>query len=253
MEQTGIFKYIWRMVAIGLLLMTLAGVYSFIRSEFERHHRHNMNRTEPLSTLAADPQKVEQWVLRVKPYMPLNSDYTVLSLFSKYNKVKEVDRNSYATTSNVERYYHIDRAKNVLFVNIKENSSSWLFPNNNQLILEYGSNAYMIEHETSYHVPNGTMKEEIKSTFIYYKLINKDSNGDKIITQADHESFAISDMTGKNYKVLFEDIENIISIKMIDKNSMNIIYQKSGATHSLKLDTNTFEVLSDVLLPKVGE
>jgi len=32
----------------------------------------------------------------------------------------------------------------------------------------------------------------------------------------------------------------------------NRIYQKDGIAHSLQLNTNSFEIISDVELPKVG-
>ncbi len=251
MEQNRFFKWIWRIVAIGLLLMLLAGLYSFIRSEVERLDRHSMNKREPISSLAEDPQKVEKWVLRANPYMDAHSDYTVLSLYSQYNKVKNINQSYYATTSNVERYYN-ESAKNILFVNIKEGTSSWLFPTNNQLILGYGSELTMLGEGLPYYIGESIKKEKPKPTFIYYKLINKDSNGDKIITESDHLSFAISDILGKNYKVLIEDIERIISMKMMNKETLSLIYQRDGIAHSLKLNTNNFEVISDVALPKVG-
>ena len=251
MEENKFFKWIWRMVAIGLLLMILAGLYSFIRSEVERIDRHHIDRREPVSTLAKDPQKVEKWVLRANPYMDIDSEYTVLSLYSKYNKVKNINQSYYATTSNVERYYN-ESAKNILFINIKKDTSSWLFPTNNQLLLGYGTELTMLGEGVPYYIGESIKKKKNKPTFLYYKLINKDSNGDKIITEADHLSFAISDVLGKNYKVIIEDIESIISMKMMNKETLSLIYQKAGIAHSLKLNTNNFEVISDVVLPEVG-
>jgi hypothetical protein len=250
MEENKFFKWIWRIVAIGLLLMIITGLYGFIRNEVKKLNRPTMDRFEPVSTLAKDPQKVEKWVLRTAPYVADNSDYTILSLYSQYNKVEGSDKNYYATTSNVEKYYR-DRSKNILFVNTKENSSSWLFPTNNQLILDYQSNVHLFTEGHPYYMDTGRKKVE-KATFIYYKLINKDTNGDKIITESDHLNFAVSDTSGKNYRVVVEDMEIIISMKTINKETMSLIYQKDGIAHSLQLNTNSFEIISDVVLPKVG-
>jgi hypothetical protein len=250
MEENKFFKWIWRIVAIGLLLMIITGLYGFIRNEVKKLNRPNMDRIEPVSTLAKDPQKVEKWVLRTAPYVADNSDYTILSLYSQYNKVKNSDRDYYATTNNVVQY-HGDSLKNILFVNIKENSSSWLFPTNNQLILDYDSNVRLFREGHPYYLDTGREKVE-KATFIYYKLINKDTNGDKIITEADHLNFAVSDTSGKNYRVVVEDMEIIISMKTINKETMSLIYQKDGIAHSLQLNTNSFEIILDVVLPKVG-
>jgi len=250
MEENKFFKLIWRIVSIGLLLLITAGLYSFIKSEIREANRHQIERIEPISTLAKDPQKVEKWVLRTAPYVADNSDYTVLSLYSKYNKVEGSGENYYATTNNVVQYYG-DTSKNILFVNTKENTSSWLFPTNNQLILDYDSNARLFTEGHPYYLDTGREKVE-KATFIYYKLINKDTNGDKIITKSDHLNFAVSDTTGKNYRVIVEDMETVIGMKTINKESMSLIYQKDGIAHSLQLNTNSFEIISDVELPKVG-
>jgi len=245
MDENRFFKWIWRMVAIGLLLLTIAGLYSFIKSEIRRANIHEVIRKEPISTLARDPQKVEKWVLRVAP-MADNSDYTILALYSKNHKVKGLNQNYYAPKG-----YYQDIAKNIIFINTKNNSSHWLFPTNNQLILTYQSDSYLFLEEISYPVYRNKKKE--KARFIYYKLINKDTNGDKIITKADHLNFAISDISGKNYKVIIENIEAIINIKIVNRDTINVIYQKDGIAHSLKLNTNNFEIISDIELPKVGE
>ena len=247
MDENRFFKWIWRMVAIGLLLLTIAGLYSFIETEIKRDNIYDMDEREPISTLAKDPQKVEKWVLRVAPYISDNSDYTVLALYSKYNKVKALNESYYEPKG-----YYQDMAKNILFVNTKDNSSHWLFLTNNQLILKYQSDIYLFLERNPYYINTNKRKEE-KARFIYYTLINKDTNGDKIITKADHLNFAISDISGKNYKVVIENIETIINIKIVSKDTINIIYQKDGIAHSLKLNTNNFEIISDIELPKVGE
>jgi len=252
MEENKFFKLIWRMVSIGLLLLITAGLYSFIKSEIREANTHQIERIEPISTLAKDPQKVEKWVLRVAPMVD-NSDYTVLALYSKYNKVKGSDKNHYATINNVEQYYQYQGvAKNILFIDTKDNNSHWLFPTNNQLILDYQLDVNLFRKGLPYYI-NTDKKREEKARFIYYTFINKDTNGDKIITEADHLSFAVSDISGKNYRVIIKDMETVISMKTINKESMSLIYQKEGIAHSLQLNTNSFEIISDVELPKVGE
>jgi len=48
-------------------------------------------------------------------------------------------------------------------------------------------------------------------------------------------------------------METVISMKTINKESMSLIYQKDGIAHSLQLNTNSFEIISDIELPKVGD
>ena len=240
MEQTGFFKWIWRINAIGMLLLLGAGLYSFIKSEL-RNHRTHTTPTEPITSVAKDPKGVEKWVLEHGRVIH-GTDYTMVSLVSKYSKVKNIDKIVYYQTSN-RHIYNDSLAKNILFINTKNNNSSWLFKTNNQLIVEYNQ---VINFDFN-------KEEETLPPIIYYKVIDRDTNGDKITTLEDKQSFAVSDISGANYKVIIRDIERIISKNMISKNEMHMVYQKDGVGYSLKFDTDKFETISDVVLPKVGE
>ena len=44
-----------------------------------------------------------------------------------------------------------------------------------------------------------------------------------------------------------------MSVDSADKNSILFVYQKAGIAHSLKFNFDTFEMVSDVILPTVGE
>ena len=236
MEQNRFFKWLWRINAIGLFFLLGAGLYSFIKSEIRNLSRQEII-AEPITSVANDPKGVEKWVLRYAIEIE-GSDYTMISLISEYSKVKSVEQMKYARTNNVARYSS-DLAKNILFINSKNNISSWLFHTNNQLIVECMP---LVDYE----------KKQKKAKVIYYKVIDKDTTGDKIITLEDKQNFAVSDVTGKNYKVILSAIERVISMRNIDDKELHIVYQKDGVGHSLKYDINKFETISDVVLPKVG-
>ena len=245
MEQNRFFKWVWRINAIGMFLLLGAGLYSFIKSELRNYHRDEIH-ANPIISVAEDPKGVEKWVLGRGREIE-GSDYTMVSLISEYSKVKAMDKMSYARTNNVYMY-NDNLAKNILFINSKDNSSSWLFPTNNQLVVEYntlidGSNMPYVVYESN---------KAKKAKIIYYKVIDKDTTGDKIATINDKQSFAISDVTGKNYKVILSAIERVISMRNIDDKELHIVYQKDGVGHSLKFDIDKFETISDVILPKVG-
>ena len=93
----------------------------------------------------------------------------------------------------------------------------------------------------------------VESKVILYKVINRDTNSDKEINLNDKQDLAISDTAGKRYTVLVKGIERIISMESIDENAMMIVYQKAGIGYSLKLSLDSFKILSNVVLPKVGE
>ena len=213
MEENKFFKWLWRINAIGLFLILCAGLFSFINEQIRRSHRLDIP-PEPISSLAEDPKGVEKWVLQSREEM-LGTPYFMLALVSKYNKVKAKDKSYYATTNNLA-YYHQNVAKNILFINSENSKASWIFKTNNQLIVQYDS--LLNNSRTPYYVQ--VERKESKAKLIYYKIIDRDTNGDKIITMEDKQSFAVSKVSGKGYKVIVRDIESIINMKYNKNNEM---------------------------------
>ena len=235
MEKNRLFTWIWRINNVAVLIALLAFFYLFYKNEIKRNNYHEPR--EIITSVAEDPKGLEKWVLRETNDVS-SSEYTVLSLVSEHNEIKMAHQVDY-------RYkpYYGNTAKNVLFVNTKENSSSWLFKGNNQLILRYRS-----------HIDRnlyGYKEKEISPQAIYYEVVDHDTNGDNIITNADNPNFAVSDMSGKHYKVILKEIEKIISMKMIDRDTLHLVYQKEAKGYSMKLDIRRLKVLSDEVLPKV--
>ena len=249
MEQNKFFKWLWRINAIGLFFLLGAGLYSFIKSTM-RHHRPNYELREPITSVAEDPKGVEKWTLGYEKVV-YGSDYTMVSLVSKYSKVKSIEQMNYSRINNTE-IYNENLAKNILFINRKKNSFSWLFPTNNQLIVEFSPFLDGVDGMyTTPYPPQST--EKIKAKVIYYKTIDQDTNGDKILTREDKQSFALSDVSGKKYTVIVREIDRIVSMHSVDNKELHLIYQQNGVGYALKVDMETFKVMSDVLLPKVGE
>ena len=244
MEQNRFFKWLWRINAMGLFFLIGAGLYSFIKNELLRPSTYEIK--EPITSVAKDPKGVEKWVLGYEKTV-YGSDYSMVPLVSKYSKVKALNQVTYSQVNNIE-IYNENLAKNILFVNRKDNSSSWLFSTNNQLIVDYYPFIDDVERVSS---PQST--EKIKAKVVYYKIIDKDTNGDKIVTLEDKQNFALSDVSGKKYRVIVREVDRIVSMHSVDNKELHLVYQQNGVGYALKVDMETFKVMSDVLLPKVGE
>jgi hypothetical protein len=237
MEENNFFKWIWRINGLGIFIGVLAFCYFFYVNEIRRNHRAESR--EIITSLAKDPKGLEKWVLEAGHNIE-SSDYTLLSLVSENNKVKTLNQ-----VSSFRKFpYYSDSAKNILFINTKKNNFSWLFKGNNQLILRYSSSL-------SYY--NRGEREKAHSEFIYYEVVDSDTNHDNVITKSDKPNFSVSTISGKKYTVIIKEIEKIITMKMIDKDTLHMVYQKEGKGYSLKLDIESFNVLSNALLPKVSE
>ena len=242
MEENRFFKWLWRINAIGLFLLLCAGLFSFVSERLIRFP--NVSRM-PQSTLAEDPKGVERWVLGGSEKIE-ETPYVMLPLISEDRKVKVRDKGMYYSS----RPYYIDTiAKNILFINSDKSQNSWLFKTNNQLILEHRI-LYTVKKGRNYYLSGNN--EISKAKLIYYKILDRDTNGDKIVTTDDKQSFAVSHTSGKGYKIIVENIERIISVSYSKNNEMHLLYQKEGMGYLLRLNIESLEIISNVALPKVG-
>ena len=224
-------KRTWRELTVATLL--LAGV-----TGCSQHH--HFPEPETIISVADDPKGLEKWILQDTHLSSKES--LILALVSER---KEVDK----SVAYISQSVYIDsskEAKNILFINSQNNSSSWLFKGNNQLIVEFSS----VSNRQGY-MPFPMMQEE-EGRALYYKVVNRDTNGDGKVTSKDSPNLAVSDMLGKNYKVLVENVSHIISVKEMEK-SLMFVYQKAGVGYSMQVSLNGFKVLSNNMLPKVGQ
>ena len=228
MEQTGFFKWVWRINGIAVLIALLAFFWLFYDNEI-RDRSNKPRHQEVITSIVQDPKSIEKFsfgnIIKLD-----GSNYSILPLISK-DKIIEDSPHIYYEDQNSGRF-----AKNILFINRKNNSTVWLFKDNNQLIETYTI------FPNSYPYVYG---EKVKFTpkVIYYKIMD---------TKGKRKNLALSDISGKNYKVIVKNIGRIISVDNSDKNSLLFIYQKDGVGHSLKFNIDKFETISDVVLPKVG-
>ena len=227
-------KYIIQLNLLGLLLVLSACT-------------HQIRPIENITSVADDPNGIEKWVLQ-NSYSLQSSTHSILALVSENQKVPWNPMQNKAVQSAPLAYdssYNRSWTKNILFINKNKNKASWLFKKNNQLIIE------------SYSFPQQNYRPFMKPIIsepkvIFYKIINRDTNSDKKINLEDNHDLAISDTEGKRYRTLVKNIGHIISMELINNSSMIIVYQQEEIGYSLKLSLDTLEVLSNVVLPKVG-
>jgi hypothetical protein len=220
----------WRELTVATLL--LAGVTGCTQ-------HFSIPEPEGITSVADDPRGVEKWTLQ-DTYISSKSSL-ILALVSDR---KEVDVPVYI--SQTAFMNPSKEAKNILFVNSKNNSSSWLFKGNNQLILEFST---LSARQRYISFPMSQKKDE---KALYYKVVNHDSNGDGKINRLDSATLAVSDMFGQNYKELVKDVSHVVLAKEVNDNLI-FVYQKAGVGYSLQLSLADFRIVSNKMLPKVGQ
>ena len=231
MKSVRVWNLIGQIGAMGLLLA--------ITGCMGQHRIHPPQ--ENIISVANDPKEVEKWML--EDSLGIESPtHVVLALVSKN---REVDKAPVVYSTVASHPYQT--AKNILFIDKQSNKSSWLFPKNSQLIEDYFSFPRI-----GYPPPFINNNKKAESKVIFYEVIDKDTNGDGKVTAQDSKSLALSDILGKNYKVIVKDISRVITIKEAGEDMLTIVYQKAGVGYSLSLHFKGFTVLSNEMLPKVG-
>ncbi|MBT8141959.1 MAG: hypothetical protein KJO88_06305 [Gammaproteobacteria bacterium] len=133
-------------------------------------------------------------------------------------------------------------AKNILFMNTKNNSSYWMFDNPQRLIVDINQ------------FPNsfGYTPDSQGTEAIFYDTVSRDSNQDGLIDEKDKLSLAISTPEGRNYRTVLSSYDKIISKSLTEDNSVFMVYQNDGQSYSMLFTMNPFQVISNRALPKMS-
>lgn len=237
MKDNKFFRIVWR---INSVLLFIAGALflTFIIYEISKDfiNSHQSSESEIVENIAPDPENKENWVIG-NSINVTGSDYLMLPLVSEN---KEVPSNSFDHFDMFEGYkkYYGNFSKNILFLNKKLNNSFWLFDDINQLILE-----------TSL-IPN-TYDNDVKTEFILYKIITKDTNQDHIINKDDDPSLYMSFPDGSNIQKIIDKYDKIITFNLTQDNQLLLVFQKDRIAISKLIQISPYKVLSTNELPKI--
>ena len=228
MDENRFFKFIWRFN--GLILMIVGvlaiGVLGFSGYKMFRDVRHERT-TRNIVNVVEDQQVDEKWQLGHLINIS-GSSYVVVPLYSDQKYAQ-----SYFSKSS-------DSTRNLLFIDVRSNQKKWLFKTNDYLIV---NQEFLSEKEI-----NG--KDEVIRA-ILYMVVKKDTNGDKRLTADDKMDIALSTPGGDNYKEVVTGIDGFIGHRVIDKDTVFIIYQKQGTGYSGRVDLRDFSFTNQMELPKV--
>ena len=229
MEESKFFRFVWRFN--GLILM-VAGVLSICVLVFAGYNiiKKGVNRGKTNRNIVNVQEKNsvdEKWKLgymssiQGSPYVmiPLNSDKSYAQ--SYYSK---------SSTS----------VRNYLFINSQNNEKHWLF----------GTNQYLIA-DTDLLSEKKYRADERKVRAILYKIAKRDTNSDQRLTNNDLQTVALSLPSGKGYKEILDGIDLFVGQRLIDKDTLLIVFQREGIGFSANVDLSGFIVSNETELPKV--
>jgi hypothetical protein len=131
----------------------------------------------------------------------------------------------------------------VLFLNISTNESRWLFNGVGQLIIDS-------------HVLFNKLKDANDplrtAVAVVHVVVEKDTDGDKRLTEKDAVSLATSTTDGANYRKLIEGVDQLYSVKQIADDKVLVLYQKNRETVSALYGVPSMALLMQASVPKVS-
>lgn len=129
---------------------------------------------------------------------------------------------------------------NILFMDTKSNESTWMFDEQDRLLLR-------VEQFPERGQSNGTGTQAI-----FYDTVTHDTNGDGEIGVDDQAGLAMSTPDGKNYRILLDSYDKILSKTLTDEKNVFMVYESDGSAYSMLFQLNPYRLLSRRELPKVA-
>jgi len=239
MQENRFFKWVWRLNALFILLL-VAFLAIFFLSEIFSNLIRRKSDEEIIINVADDPKGKEKWMLGRSTHIN-GSDFIIVPLVSENKDVETSDRSMILSGSYASGPRNL--AKNILFINVTENESFWLFDDNEQLILDTQQFPYS----------NQSISESNKTRIIFYEIVRKDSNNDGTLNSDDKSSLASSNPDGSAYQIIIDEFDRIITKSLAGSDKVLIVYQNDGVGYSIQFQLFPFKPLSLKELPKVTD
>lgn len=147
-------------------------------------------------------------------------------------------------------------AHNYLFLNVKDFSTHWLFPANNQQIVTF----YKIPLENSQTIKENIFhekfspvyednfdREKIKETgWLLLVFIKLEINQDKKI-------ISLSDVSGKNLVEILKDVDLLYDVVRVNKEILVLMYRSNEEIFVSEINLPEFTIVKTKALPKINE
>jgi hypothetical protein len=131
---------------------------------------------------------------------------------------------------------------NLLFLNISTNESRWLFNGVGQVL----------DSHTLFNKLKDANDPSRAAIAVVHVVVEKDTDGDKRLTEKDAISLATSATDGTNYRKLIEGVDQLYSVKQIADDKVLVLYQKNRETVSALYGVPSMALLMQASVPKVS-
>lgn len=206
---------------LSIIVLAFAG-YGIIRDVTRERNTHNTVNVQDENDIK------EKWQLGYMSNIQ-GSPYVMIPLNSEQSYAQSYSSKSSSST------------RNYLFINSLNNEKHWLFGNNDYLIAETD-----LLSEKEYD----SDKREIRA--IIYKIVKSDTHDDKSLTNDDLQTVGLSLPSGRGYKEILDKIDFFIGHRLIDKETLLIVFQRKGVGFSANVNLSDFTISDETEWPKVS-
>jgi len=228
MEESKLFRNIWRFNAIVILIAGILSIFVLIFTGYHVAKDIFGNRQiEAVVNITENGNINEKWSLGYMKRLE-GTDYVLIPLESDQSYAQSY----YSKSSNSYR--------NFLFINIKTNEQHWLFTQNKWLIV---NSEYLCDKEYG--------KEDRKTIAILHNIIKSDTNKDDRLTEKDKLTIALSSPSGRQYHEVLPSIDKLIGYSLIGTTEVLILYQNINTAYAAIFSLNDFKLLSERELTKI--
>ena len=229
MEESKLFKNIWRFNSIIIAVVGILAVIVLVFAIYMIYKETNRNRyRHEIVNIDSQTNIEENFRLGNVEYVK-GSQSVIVPLYSVQNFSLKYS-GSKSTTS----------TRNLLFSNMHSETNKWLLPTNDFLIASHR----LINESNCYD----TDKDIVT---ILYQIVKNDTNNDSRLTDNDKLTVAFSDPTGNNYTEVINNIDSVLGYDVLDKKAIAIMFNRDGQGYTVYIDLSNFAVKKEIALPKL--
>jgi len=209
---------------VGLLLLSVLGytAYQIYQSSFRERTISGIVNTE--NTPQTEPAKMS-----LGTFMPIEgTPYHFAPISAEQNYRQDYYDKAALST------------RNYLVLNTKDKSAVRLVPNNDALFLSI--------EKLGQPAKSGNLK---KTEGLWYQVVKADTNGDKRLTESDRKVIAVSEVSGKSYKELIFQVEQVLGSSQTSPNTLLVIYRTNAKNFVSEIDLKAQKVVSTKELPPI--
>lgn len=231
MKTIKFFRNLWRINGILIFLAASLAimVLGFAAYQFMDFGNHKTAQVVPVDTKpqeTAEPPSLSSFcTVSGTPFLR-----AALTFGDRYSRGSFSKGGDYST-------------RNYLFLDSETLQSRWLFPNNQQLIINSDDLS-----ETTEITSSDAKKSRVIAFF--YHTIDTDTNGDKQFTPDDKSSIAFSRADGRDYTTALKGIDKLLGGETIDNGKKYVVAcEIEKKWYAAVISLNTFKIEKKEELP----